>query len=101
MFYSIGLSCCGVWVGVDFFAGAVCLRGAVLTGRLAAARATAGLLMPGGARAIATSAGGGVTQPVTAAAATDNNIKENATRMRAIQHRLQEPLRSRIDGRYG
>jgi hypothetical protein len=101
VFYSIGLSCCGVRVGVDFFAGAVCFRGAVLTGRLAAARATVGLLMPAGRWAVATSAGGGVTQPVTAAAATDNNIKEKTTRMRAIRHRLQEPLRSRIDGRYG
>jgi hypothetical protein len=90
-----------VRVGVDFFVGAVCFRGAFLTGLFAAARATVGLLMPRGAWAIATSSGGGVTQPVTATAATNNSIKENATRMRAIRHRLQEPLRSRIDGRYG
>jgi hypothetical protein len=86
---------------VDFFAGAVCFRGAVLTGLFAAARATVGLLTPRGAWVIATSAGGGVTQPVTATATTDNSIKEKATRMPAIRHRLQEPMRSRIDGRYG
>jgi hypothetical protein len=101
VFHSIGLSCCGVRVGADFVAGAVCFRGAVLTDRLTAARATVGLLMPAGRWALATSAGGGVTQPVTATATTDNNIKEKTTRMRAIRHRLQEPLRSRIDGRYG
>jgi hypothetical protein len=71
-----------VWVGVDFFAGAVCFRGAFLTGRFAAARATVGLLMLRGAWAIATSSGGGVTQPVTAMATINNSIKEKATRMR-------------------
>ena len=65
---------------MDFFAGAVCIRGAFQTGRFAAARATVGVLMPCGAWVIVTSAGGGVTQPVTATA--DNNIKEKATRMR-------------------
>lgn len=77
------------------------MRVTVLTGRFAAARATVGLLMLRGAWAIATSAGGGVTQPATATATTDNSINEKATRMRAIRHRLQEPMRSRIDGRYG
>ena len=71
-----------MWVGVDFFAGAVCFRGAFLTGLFAAARATVGLLMPRGAWAIATSSGGGVTQPVTATATTNNSIKEKTIRMR-------------------
>jgi hypothetical protein len=71
---------------VDFFAGAACFRGAFRAGLFAAARATVGLLMPRGAWAIAISSGGGVTQPVTAMATTNNGIKEKATRMRAIRH---------------
>lgn len=71
-----------MWVGVDFFAGALCFRGAFLTSVFAAARATVGLLMPRGAWAIATSSGGGVTQPVTATATTNNSIKEKTICMR-------------------